>query len=338
MSYRIVKFELETYSSTRLKVKSAGNLIPEFLDNVEVINSQLTDISHELRILTQTHLRSSDFINSSNQIIYTALNISNYFKTVMLSLLNDTLERINAVSTNSKAESKQLEEAKYKLEDTLRKIENVYPLTGSALIGGYSSLYNDFGVQHNENGEIIYPFNAEVKGQLGIPRYFQYNPEYQDASYAGKTIAKRGCGITSAAMVIAGINDDPTITPEYLANEVAELNVPGTLIDKMLTELDLHGIDHKGASFKECVAALDSGKAVIVSAPRTGYAGIPELDQHLLVFAGKNENGLYEVNDPASYSFNSNQYKWYPNGFKNGFTEDQLRPFFGCGWIVSAKE
>ena len=338
MSYKISNFELETYGSTRLKVKSAGNLIPEFLDNVKTINSQLTDISHELRILTQTHLRSSDFNSATNQIIYIALNISNYFKTVMLSLLNDTLDRINAVSTNSKAEAKQLEEAKSKLEDTLKKIEKVSPLTGSALIGGYSSLYNDFGIQRDANGEIIYPFNAEVKGQLGIPRYFQYNPEYQDASYAGKTIAKRGCGITSAAMVIAGINDDPTITPQYLANEVAELGVQGTLIDKMLTELDLHGIDHKGASFKDCVAALDNGKAVIVSAPRTGYAGIPELDQHLLVFAGKNENGLYEVNDPASYNFNVNQYKWFSNGFKHGFTEDQLRAFFGNGWVVSAKE
>ena len=69
MSYRIVKFELETYSSTRLKVKYTIEMIPILLNHLDKVNIDLLEVVEELRILTSNLMLSSDFVDGANDII-----------------------------------------------------------------------------------------------------------------------------------------------------------------------------------------------------------------------------------------------------------------------------
>ena len=186
-------------------------------------------------------------------------------------------------------------------------------------------------------GDVNYQYGAEVTGELGLPRYFQDNPEYKGQSYGMGNIESSGCGITSAAMVIAGVTKDASVTPATLASQFGGYNGYDSNFDRMEQALSSYGVDYTkvndSTALSQAFATLDNGGSVICSVSKGSNWG-GGLSQHLTVISGKTADGKYIVNDPYSWDYNNNCYKYYPEQFQNGFTEQEIRSMWGGGWLI----
>ena len=125
MANRITPFELETYSKTNIKPKSAINRIPSLIENVKLVSGNLTEISDEIKILTTSQLISSDFIEEATNITNIIINISNSLYDVMNSLLTDTLERIRSINDQSQSFADDLALGEENIRKALEEISGL---------------------------------------------------------------------------------------------------------------------------------------------------------------------------------------------------------------------
>lgn len=115
---RINNFELETYSTSRFKVKSYLQ-IPSLSDETETVCSNLYDVTEELRDLTLKHLYSSDFYDKSADIVNTASSISDFLKKTMESIYKDVEERFRELAKTDASFAEVLAESQSKFNDAL---------------------------------------------------------------------------------------------------------------------------------------------------------------------------------------------------------------------------
>ena len=125
MSKLIINFEVENYDKTRLKIKSTYTAIPKITDGVVLVNDKLIEITDDFRILTTQLLTSSDFTNKCNEITTTSYNIAEALKSSMISLMNDTFDRIKNVEDNSQAYKDDLAEVANMLFNNIQQ-RNLY--------------------------------------------------------------------------------------------------------------------------------------------------------------------------------------------------------------------
>ena len=176
-----------------------------------------------------------------------------------------------------------------------------------------------------------------------MPLYDQY--DYPDVPYGSqragfKSVADRGCGITSLAMVASYLYQDESITPDYLAtvygdpdNKPVEGVDYGSLADIMVSVGTKHlGLDMELTySFTKVVEALEEGKVVISLQNPGCFTSVP--NGHFVVFRGITEDGDILVNDP-----NGHTYARYPDYFANGFPQSKLWDTGSGYWIVTVAE
>ena len=185
-------------------------------------------------------------------------------------------------------------------------------------------------------------FAAETEN-FEMPHYNQF--DYDDVLYGSqkggrKTVADRGCGITSLAMVASYLYQDESITPDYLATVYGDPDnnpVDGIDYSTLAHIMVSVGTEHLGLnmeltySFKDAIKALQDGK-VIISLQNPGcFTAVP--NGHFVVFRGITEDGRVLVNDPNGYT-----YARYPEYFADGFPQSKLWDTGSGYWIVTVAD
>ena len=117
----INNFELETYSTSRFKVKSYLQ-ISSLSDKTSNVCSNLYEISEELRDLTLKHLYSSDFYDKSADIVNMASSISNFLKQTMESIYKDVEERFIELAKIDASFAEVLAESQSEFNDALNAL------------------------------------------------------------------------------------------------------------------------------------------------------------------------------------------------------------------------
>ena len=118
---RINNFELETYSTSRFKVKSYLQ-ISSLSDKTSNVCSNLYEISEELRDLTLKHLYSADFYDKSADIVNMASSISNFLKQTMESIYKDVEERFIELAKIDASFAEVLAESQSEFNDALNAL------------------------------------------------------------------------------------------------------------------------------------------------------------------------------------------------------------------------
>ena len=176
MSYRIVKFELETYSSTRLKVKYTIEMIPILLNHLDKVNIDLLEVVEELRILTSNLMLSSDFVDGANDIILLSKNCADVLKEKLDLLLNDTYDRIMLVKESDSYLKLNLEEVQDLFKKSYERIAGLTPIavSGDLAISPSSSSASsepqtDVSTEAPTNRNLLDPSTStEAKASLGL--------------------------------------------------------------------------------------------------------------------------------------------------------------------------
>ncbi len=151
---------------------------------------------------------------------------------------------------------------------------------------------------------------------LGIPHYFQ--TDYPDVAFSDGTIETHGCGITSLAMIASYLLDQD-IYPDEMARRFDAGSNPAAAMESGIKHLDLNCEVYYGDKIHENVwSAVEEGRPVI-ALMQTG--SLFTADGHFVVFAGMTEDGKYVVQDPNKMNYEKEE---LANGFRNGFTRDQL--------------
>ena len=192
------------------------------------------------------------------------------------------------------------------------------------------------------------PTNVEILNE--VPRYNQleYTQPYGnvtlDSNGAQATIRNSGCGITCLAMVASYVNDDPTLTPDVLAERYGKYNTSVGSAWSLFTETsqelglgEVKQVHDWGAG--EIEQALRDG-CIIISNQRGGKF---TTGGHYIVLTGisevTNENGETEikihVNDPNGANWEKGN---MVDGFENGFRPEDIKYHSAAYWIYEPKK
>lgn len=165
-----------------------------------------------------------------------------------------------------------------------------------------------------------------------VPLYDQ--TDYPNVPYgAYGSVASHGCGITSVAMVASYLNDI-YYQPDKLARQFGNYNTANgsywILMEDSAEVLGL-GLQERTYSTKKVMEALANGQVIIALQSKGLFTG----GGHFIVLTGLTEDGKILVNDPNGANYSKN--KTLINGFKNGFTPEQVFENGGPYWIYDKK-
>lgn len=165
--------------------------------------------------------------------------------------------------------------------------------------------------------------------------------DYPKTAY-GKygTIYSHGCGLVSIAMVATYLTDeyhDPVELADKFGNYNTQKGSMWILIKDSAEKLGLDLIasdcpNGEWYNWNKVMAALRNGQPVIC----LQKSGLFTRSGHYIVLTGLTDDGKIMVNDPNGFNWNKN--KTMINGYKNGFTEQQIRQGATAYWIYAKKE
>ena len=146
------------------------------------------------------------------------------------------------------------------------------------------------------NGELVYG-----PGGMHIPLYLQHgNQPWSDTRFGNGTVAQKGCGPTSMAMILTYMTDE-TITPSDLIAwcgptkyYLSGVGVTHSLFSDAASHWGFK-CTALGKNTNAMVAALGRGEPVIVSVK----AGLFTTGGHIMVLRGLTEDGKILVNNPS---------------------------------------
>jgi len=171
-----------------------------------------------------------------------------------------------------------------------------------------------------------------------IPLFNQQDyPEIPYGKYG--TLASHGCGIVSVSMVATYLTDT-IYAPDELAVQFADYNTAkGSIWALFKDSAEVLGIpliksEYPNAEWYDwelVYEALQNGQPVIC----LQHEGIFTGSGHFIVLTGISEDGLIKVNDPNGFNWFKNEMMTF--GFKNGWTEDQIRASAACYWVYGEK-
>ena len=152
-----------------------------------------------------------------------------------------------------------------------------------------------------------------------VPLYDQ--TRYTRIPYDTCSVAKDGCGITCAAMVISYLTDH-TILPDYLGlnyNFRSKSNEQRMI--KALHDFNIEVVEeyYGKKDWKNVYQALEEGYLVI----SLQGAGLFTTKAHFILLTGLTEEGNVTVNDPNGRNY-KRPIKELKDGFKNGFDPNSI--------------
>ena len=337
MSNRIYNFELETYSKTKIKLKESIKKFPVLSSGVVDVSNIMLELIREIDGLTTLNLVSSDFADQAKEIVKTGELVGELLRSILISLLDDTMSRIREICSISEAYADTLANAETEYNSVLdalsgyKKSETPVSETSTSPVQSTDTLdvpvstnRNLLEPSTNNNGEVSNP-NAIVDPNYDYNKYadleFSHKPIYTQfefgEKYSNSTIQKSGCGITCIAEYLT--NNKSLVTPADIAAKYRGDTINGgtstSQIQKILSD---YGVNVRtgfwgegwGKDSNDVMNSLAAGKSVIfkVGNGRFTQGG------HYIMGTGLTEDGKIQLYDPSA----SNWYK-YPDEFKNGF-------------------
>lgn len=165
-----------------------------------------------------------------------------------------------------------------------------------------------------------------------VPLYDQI--AYPDVPYGNYgTVRSHGCGIACLAMVATYLLDDPTLTPDVLAEQFGCYNTKcGSAWSLFIDSAEVLGLGevrqvHDWPQGVE--EALRNGSLVISNQ----VGGVFTQGGHYILLTGITEDGKVMVHDPNSYNWNK-----YPDQFENGFNIKAVSCTSTAYWIYEPKK
>ena len=254
---RIVSFELEHYSQSKIKPTSVAKYMPIMSEKVIKISGDLLIIAQDFKTLTSILLKSSDFETACNKVVETSTTIGEELRRIMTLLLKDTYERIKLVSQESNSYSKELADSETSMKKALeafgefdgKKVlpvgDEKKPVDTSTQTQEYRNLLENQNISETptpplENRNLLEdescydPYSISSKNKygeymyidnpLGIPYFSQFDPRWNNLiAENGKNFGSFSCGYTGLAMLVSGATGTEITPPqifEYLKAQV----------------------------------------------------------------------------------------------------------------------
>ena len=174
-----------------------------------------------------------------------------------------------------------------------------------------------------------------------VPRYNQldYTCKFGNVTIESTgqpaTVRNSGCGITCLAMVASYLLDDPTLTPDILAEQFGKYNTScGSAWSLFIDSAEVLGLgevkqvhDWNGGDVEQ---ALRDG-CIVISNQRKG---VFTKSGHYIVLTGITEDGKVMVNDPNGANWTDPS---MIDGFENGFKHTDVSYTSAAYWIYQPK-
>lgn len=242
-----------------------------------------------------------------------------------------------AVTTGQQKSAKEKKEkAKVKVETPKQKLKRVeltakqkgYPDSVVGLLGKNKETV-DFVEDYEAKKDVPAADNigeSYVEGQ--IPQLLQWDERWGYASYGTSIVAVSGCGPTCMAMVAAGLNKDPSITPAKVAAYGTENHYVDEDNNTYWAFMREAGSNWNLSSYEGVLTEEQVGAELAAGHPIICSVGPGDFTQngHFIVLTGY-ENGVVKVNDP--FSKKNSEASWI---FKD--IADQIKAM----WVYSLKQ
>lgn len=242
-----------------------------------------------------------------------------------------------AVTTGQQKSAKgKKEKVKVKVETPKQKLKRVeltakqkgYPDSVVGLLGKNKETVN-FVENYEEKKDVPAVDNigeSYVEGR--IPQLLQWDERWGYASYGTSIVAVSGCGPTCMAMVAAGLNKDPSITPAKVAVYGTENHYVDEDNNTYWAFMQEAGSNWNLSSYEGVLTEEQVGAELAAGHPIICSVGPGDFTQngHFIVLTGY-ENGVVKVNDP--FSQKNSEAAW---AFKD--IADQIKAM----WVYSLKQ
>ena len=174
-----------------------------------------------------------------------------------------------------------------------------------------------------------------------IPIVVEEVPLYNQLDYAAVrygnygTIKSHGCGITCLAMVSTYLLDDPTLTPDVLAEQFGEYNTScGSSWSLFIDSAEILGLGEvkqvQDWNIGEVEQALRDGSLVISNQ----RGGVFTNSGHYILLTGITEDGKVMVHDPNGANWERG---FLVDKFENGFEYKYVSRTSSAYWIYTPK-
>lgn len=242
-----------------------------------------------------------------------------------------------AVKTEQQKSSKgKKENAKVKVETPKQRLKRVeitakqkgYPDSVVGLLGKNKETV-DFVEDYEAKKDVPAADNigeSYVEGQ--IPQLLQWDERWGYASYGTSIVAVSGCGPTCMAMVAAGLNKDPSITPAKVAAYGTEKHYVDEDNNTYWAFMREAGGNWNLSSYEGVLTEAQVSAELAAGHPIICSVGPGDFTQngHFIVLTGY-KNGVVKVNDP--FSKKNSEASWI---FKD--IADQIKAM----WVYSLKQ
>ena len=219
-----------------------------------------------------------------------------------------TLEPLDySVPEGYETYSQQLEALREEYPEVEDVLLNLYEYPESVLnlaVTNQETL--SFVVNYPKHKSDIKPSGEIASEELteGIPYFCQWDERWGYLSYGDDIIAIDGCGPTCLSMVVSGLLQDTTKSPDVMADFAIDNNyytpASGSAWSLMSSGAEKQGLISEAVeiSADNIKTALEAGKPVICSMKPGDFT----TTGHFIVLTGLTESGLVTVNDPNSIS------------------------------------
>lgn len=168
-----------------------------------------------------------------------------------------------------------------------------------------------------------------------VPEVPKYNQLEYTQRYGSGTVRSGGCGITCLSMVATYLLDDPTLTPDILAEQFGRYYTIGGSSWSLFTDsaktLGLGEVKKVFNWWDGIEEALSNGQLVISNQ----RGGLFTKGGHYILLVGLTEDGKVLVHDPNGANWGK---VYMIDGFENGFPVKSVSCHSAAYWIYPRKE
>ena len=167
--------------------------------------------------------------------------------------------------------------------------------------------------ENNADDIEISPVTFESDDGKVYTEYKQYDPNWADEEYWGKTMRKKGCGITAMAIVLSGY--DWQVTPKELQEKYYPVMNYENMSQELLENYNIQSsgfyYDDNSLSEEKILKHLKDNKPLIVCAwAKNGANRWTKNSHYLTLLAADDEDNIYVAN-PGGSDYGLNKNGWY---------------------------
>lgn len=167
--------------------------------------------------------------------------------------------------------------------------------------------------KNNLQGGENLPATFEAADGKVYTEYKQYDPKWADEEYWGKTMKRKGCGITAMAIVLSGYGEKDN--PKDLQKKYYPVMNYENMSQELLENYDIRSsgfyYDKNSLSEEKILKHLKNKKPLIVCAwTENGANRWTKSSHYLVLLAADDENNIYVAN-PGGSKYGINKNGWY---------------------------